>query len=323
MVPDRTMDRQKNRLNMRKILIFASTVFAMLCAGACQEKGLGDASGEVSVNISLELPAEQTKAMSMAELTDVVYYEVWNSDWTIRLHPGEGEGPVSVPMSDKRACLELTLVTSQTYNVIFWAQNKACGAYDVTDLQKVGVDYSVIAADGNQDKYDAFYAYEQFKVTGPFDETVVLHRPFAQLNFGADSMQTTLGDVKVESTSVTVSRLATVFNTVTGLGENEVTDVVFEAKGLATDENLMVVGEPYTWVTMDYMLMMDAHDAVEVDAVFNVGMEAPVKHNISSVPLRKNYRTNIVGDIFTSDARLTIVVDPDFIQPDEVVEVVQ
>jgi hypothetical protein len=114
-----------------------------------------------------------------------------------------------------------------------------------------------------------------------------------------------------------------VFNTVTGLGENEVTDVVFEADGLATDESLVVVGEKYTWVTMDYMLMMDAHDAVEVDAVFNVGMEAPVKHNISSVPLRKNYRTNIVGDIFTSDARLTIVVDPDFIQPDEVVDVLK
>ena len=320
MVPDRTMDRQKNRLNMRKILIFASAVFAMLCAGACQEKGLGTAPDEVSVSISLELPAEQTKAMSMAELTDVVYYEVWNSDWTIRLHPGEGEGPVSVPMNDKYATVALTLVSSQTYNMIFWAQTEDCGAYDVTDLQKVGVDYSVIAADGNQDKYDAFYAYKTFEVTGPIDETVVLNRPFAQLNFGAETMKTTLGDVTVESTSVKVSRLATVFNTVTGVGENEVTDVVFEGVGLATDENLMVVGRSYTWVAMDYMLMMDTHDAVEVDAVFNVGMAAPIKHNISSVPLRKNYRTNIVGDIFTSDARLTIVVDPDFIQPDEVVD---
>jgi hypothetical protein len=60
---------------------------------------------------------------------------------------------------------------------------------------------------------------------------------------------------------------------------------------------------------------------VEVEAVFNVGMDAPVKQNIGNVPLKKNYRTNIVGDLFTANARLTIVVDPDFDQPDEVVDV--
>lgn len=79
-------------------------------------------------------------------------------------------------------------------------------------------------------------------------------------------------------------------------------------------------GKSYTWLTMDYVLMMDDHDVVDVEAVFNVGMDAPVKRAIGNVPLKKNYRTNIVGDIFTADARLTIVVDPDFDQPDEVVD---
>lgn len=305
---------------MKKILIFVSAAFAMLCAGACHKEDVSVVPAEAAVNVSVQLPVEQTKAMSQAELVDIVYYEVWNSEMTIRLIPAAGEEPVSAPVVNNTATLSLTLVSSQTYNFIFWAQNKACGAYDVDDLQKVGVDYSVIAAAGNQDKFDAFYAVEEIAVTGPIDETVTLRRPFSQLNFGADTMTTSIGDITVGATSVKVSQLATVFNTITGFGEAEQTDVVFQADGVATDEALVVNGKSYTWLTMDYVLMMDDHDVVDVEAVFNVGMDAPVKRAIGNVPLKKNYRTNIVGDIFTADARLTIVVDPDFDQPDEVVD---
>ena len=309
---------------MKKILFFASAVIATLFAGACQRDEVAVVADEVAVSLSLQLPSEpQTKAMAMAELTDVVYYEIWNSDFSKKLYPAAGEEPSYVAVSNCQATLELTLVSSQTYNFIFWAQNKDCGAYNVEDLKSVKVDYSVIAAAGNQDKFDAFYAVEEIAVTGPINETVTLYRPFAQLNFGADTMTTILGDVEVGLTSVKVSSLATEFNTVSGLGEGETTDVVFAADGIATDEKLVVNGKSYAWVSMNYMLMMAQQSVVEVNAEFNLGMDAPVKHSISNVPLKKNYRTNIVGDLFTSDAHLTIVVDPDFVQPDEVVTVNQ
>ena len=305
-------------------MIFASAVIATLFAGACQREEMNTVAEEVAVSISLELPAAyQTKAMAMAELTDVVYYEIWNSDFTKKLYPAAGEEPSYVAVTGCQATLDLTLVSAQTYNFIFWAQNKDCGAYTIDNLKSVKVDYSVIAAAGNQDKFDAFYAVKELEVKGQINETVTLYRPFAQLNFGADTMQTILGDVTVGNTTVKVSSLATEFNTIAGLGEGETTDVVFTASGIATDEKLVVNGKSYTWVVMDYMLMMSDHSIVEVNAEFDLGMDAPVKHSISSVPLKKNYRTNLVGDLFTSDAVLTIVVDPDFIQPDEVVTVNQ
>lgn len=304
---------------MKKILLFASAVMAILSVGACQKNEVSGVAEEVNVNITVDLPKAETKAMSAAELTDVVYYEIWNSDWSVKLFPAAGEEPESVAVSGRQATLSLTLVSSQTYNFIFWAQNEACGAYDVTDLKNVKVDYSVIGAAGNQDKFDAFYAVKQLRVAGAINETVELYRPFAQLNFGADTMTTDLGDVTVGATSISVSRLATVFNTIDGVGEVETADVVFSANGIATDEALVVNSESYTWVAMDYMLMMADQDAVEVDATFNLGMDEPVMHSISNVPLKKNYRTNVVGDLFTSDAALTIVVVPDFQQPDEVV----
>jgi hypothetical protein len=46
-------------------------------------------------------------------------------------------------------------------------------------------------------------------------------------------------------------------------------------------------------------------------------MEAPVQHSIANVPLKKNYRTNIVGELFIAGADLTVVVDPAFQKPDE------
>lgn len=309
---------------MKKFLLYASAVSAMMLAGSCQKEVLNPVSeGEASVKFSIALPdGLQTKAMSKAESTDIVYYEIWNSNWSRQLYPVEEAGVQSAYASAEvkgcKATIDLKLISDQTYNFIFWAQNAGCGAYDVTELKNVGVNYDVIGAEGNQDKFDAFYAVKTIKVEGPVNETITLYRPFAQLNFGADEMTTTFGNIDVTDTEIEVSGLATVFNTLTGSGEQAVTSpVTFKANGIATDEILSTGGKSYTWVTMDYMLMMEKQALVNVEASFGVkDMDLPVTHSLTNVPLKKNYRTNIVGDLFTTDAKLQIVVDPDFNQPD-------
>ena len=309
---------------MKKFLLYASAVSAMMLAGSCQKEVLSPVSeGEASVKFSIALPdGLQTKAMSKAESTDIVYYEIWNSNWSRQLYPVEEAGVQSAYASAEvkgcKATIDLKLISDQTYNFIFWAQNEGCGAYDVTELKNVGVNYDVIGAEGNQDKFDAFYAVKTIKVEGPVNETITLYRPFAQLNFGADEMTTTFGNIEVTDTEIEVSGLATVFNTLTGSGEQAVTSpVTFKANGIATDEILSTGGKSYTWVTMDYMLMMEKQALVNVEASFGVkDMDLPVTHSLTNVPLKKNYRTNVVGDLFTTDAKLQIVVDPDFNQPD-------
>ena len=315
---------------MKKFLLYASAVSAMMLAGSCQKEVLEPVSeGEASVKFSIALPdGLQTKAMSQAESTDIVYYEIWNSDWSRQLYPVEEAGVqsayASAVVDGCKATIDLKLISDQTYNFIFWAQNEACGAYDVTELKNVGVNYGVIGAEGNQDKFDAFYAVETIRVEGPINKTITLFRPFAQLNFGADEMTTTFGDIVVTDTEIEVSGLATVFNTLTGYGETPVASpVAFQAKGIATNEALVTGGKSYTWVAMDYMLMMDNQALVNVEASFGVdGMDDPVTHSLTNVPLKKNYRTNIVGDLFTTDAKLQIIVDPEFNQPDEILTIV-
>lgn len=305
---------------MKKIFWIAAAVAGLFAAASCQKESAK--TGEAVVTLSVEVPASlETKAIAKAENADIVYYEVWNADWSKQLFPVDNAALASEKVENKTATVELTLVADQTYNFIFWAQNEACGAYDVNELKKVKVNYDVISANGNKDVYDAYYAVKALTVTGPINETITLYRPFAQLNFGASKMESDLGAIKIGTTAVTVDGLATVFNTIAGVGETPAAaPVTFVAEGLAsTAEKLVTNNSEYTWVTMDYMLMMDEQTTVDITADFVVKEIGTVNHSISSVPLQRNYRTNIVGDLFTTDAKLQIVIDPAFEEPDHIV----
>lgn len=318
---------------MKKLFFFAAAALAMLSAASCQKEPVASVEGgNAVVSLSIALPeAPQTRAIAQAENADIVYFEVWNSDWTKKLPVQDKDGKPfnSAEVEGRKANIELTLVADQTYNFLFWAQNKDCGAYDVTDLKNVKIKYDVMAdPQGKDDSFDAFYKADTIKVNGAVNETVVLYRPFAQLNFATNRMKTSFGDVALGDSEVTVKGLATSFNTIKGVGEieNEPATVTFKANGLATDvagnkEMLKTNGGEYTWLTMDYMLMKDKSDLVEVEASFDLGMDVPVEHKIANVPLKKNYRTNIIGDVFAADAKLQIIIDQAFLKQDEDIKV--
>ena len=295
-------------------------MLAILSAVSCQKDSTA-ASGEVNVSITVGLPdVLDTKAIAQAEEADIVYYEVWNADWSKQLYPVDNSALASAVVDQKKAVVELVLVADQTYNFIFWAQDEACGAYDVNELKAVKIDYAAMAQ-GNQDKFDAFYAVEELTVTGPINKTIYLRRPFAQLNFGASRMNSSFGDITIGATSVTVDGLATVFNTIDGVGTAKAAaPVTFTASGLAsTTEELVTNSSSYTWITMDYMCMLDNKSTVYVTADFVVTDIGTVHHDLTSVPVQRNYRTNIVGDLFTTDAKLEIIIDPAFEEPDHIV----
>ena len=317
-----------NRINnintMKKLFYCAAALIVLLFGSSCQQEKLEPAGEQTLVTLEVEIPyLAQTKAISKAELTDIVYYEIWRTGGTEKLFAS------SAVVTDCKASIQISLVKGLTYDFIFWAQNKDCGAYDVTELKTVKVKYDVIAAAGNQDKFDAFYAFRSYTVEVPFYKTVKLERPFAQLNFGATKMTTTLGDIKLGDTQVTVSPgLPTIFNTVEGKGETPTANpVTFKAKGLATSAEKLEVDidkngsiseeQKFIWVSMNYMLRSD-ESTYTVTTDFSVEGVGSVRHSVSNVPLKANYRTNILGDLFTSDARLNIVVEPDFKKPDEV-----
>lgn len=306
---------------MRKLIYIVGVL--LFAAVACQKEGEhGSQRGECLTRLTVQVPEDvATKTVSQAELVDIVYYEVWSEDFQTLLMEGSNE------VENRVAEMELALVTDQTYNFIFWAQNEAAQTYTWTNLKQVNVDYSKFTTN-NKDCYDAFYAVETFTADGQA-KTVRLYRPFAQLNFGASTMNAAFGEFQINSNTVTVSKYATAFDTVNDKAVDYVdASMTFTANagGLVQtetddDKDLLIGEAAYYWVAMNYLLVPDETNAiVTVSATFNTNI-GPVTHNVPNVPLKMNYRTNIVGDLFTSTSSLKIVVDPDFNKTDENINV--
>ena len=84
----------------------------------------------------------------------------------------------------KSQSITLRLMRNKTYHIAFWAQSSGTAAFDTDDLEKVKVSYS--GATNNDELRDAFCKVESFSVSPSSDpRTVILTRPFAQVNVGA------------------------------------------------------------------------------------------------------------------------------------------
>lgn len=310
-----------NRIDMKRLIYIVA--LALGVTAGCQKDGVRGDDQMECVKMRVEIPQEaQTKAVSEGNLVDVVYYEVWSADFKSKLHSNS---------ADVRGCkaeIDVALVKDQTYTMVFWAQKKSVtdgfqSPFYWSDLKRVNVNYSKFTQN-NKDWYDAFYCVETVIADGK-EKTVRLYRPFAQLNFGTSTLSTAFGEFSIDSNTVTVSQLATAFDTEHGYAyaDSYVSNVTISANagGLVQQENedrkdLEVGGETYYWVAMNYLLVPSQDKAtVKVDLTFNTS-GGSLSHSLENVPIKKNYRTNIVGDLFTSSTHLQIVVDPNFKKPD-------
>ena len=300
-------------------LIYIVGVLLFAFAACQKDEAKGGHGEEYLARFSVQVPEDvQTKAVAQAALVDIVYYEAWTEDFKTLLFAGSGV------VNERVAEIEVALVKDQTYQFIFWAQNEnAASPYSWTNLKKVNVDYSKFTVN-NKDCYDAFYAVAEIVADGE-DKVVRLYRPFAQLNFGASTLNADSGEFAITANTVTVSKHAKAFDTIKGTAVEYVdAPVTFTAStgGLVQsetqdDKDLKVGDGAYYWVAMNYLLVpAEQSTTVTVDATFTTQI-GTVKHKILNVPINKNYRTNIVGDLFTSTAQLNIVVEESFKTPDE------
>ena len=257
-----------------------------------------------NVTFSITISPNITKSSSYAEHVDVVYYEVWDSDWTRKIYPSAESGLAKETVVDGRATVNLALGSGKRYNIIFWAQNEECGAYNVSDLKRVGIDYSVISASENQDKFDAFYATKEFTVYGTMEETINLERPLAQLNF-RDRVYNAEYPL-ITGISFTISNLATVFNTIEGCGEIATeTPVTFVVDGQDLPAN---GGYGRTYMS-NYVFAPGSSSEVDVEACFEIeGREEPFRFKYEYLPLGKNSLTNLLITWTTSEALFSSTV---------------
>lgn len=204
---------------------------------------------------------------------------------------------------------ELPLVASQTYDFVLWAD---CGDgtadngdayYNTADLSAVTMNK---AYTGNDDGFDAFYAKETFKVESSFSKEITLKRPFGQLvvktrdisSIQQEELKPT--DVKVSFTSV-----PTTFNVLTG--ESSQPQAVSYTAGIED----VTAGE----LTVDYILATpEQAELADFSMTFLKadGTEITTNENFRNIPIRRNYRTNVSGNLITKQGELLVTIDSDW-----------
>lgn len=305
---------------MKKLFYSAAIMALALFAGSCQQEDLAPVGGN-TVTYTVQVPdAIETKALG-DDITNinVLHYEVYrtkvaNADTftaadNLLYHK-------TAAMTNGVATISLELVNDQNYTVLFWAQvGETNEAYDVEDLTKVTVKSPLKA---NQVDYAAFAGVD-FIVEGKnlAGRTVILKRPIAQINIATTSESLKgngafVDEVVLEGSSVTVAGLSNSFDVAKQAPGAEMT-TTYEFKEQAVPAHtLKVDGKDYTYVAMNYVGFADAIGTnVKVSYVINTS-EGDIDNDIENVPVKPNYRTNIVGNLITATSDYTVTLDAEW-----------
>lgn len=284
---------------------------------ACAKEQVGPVDGEIcEATFDVAVPGGiSTKTIADGTTAKELWYQVFDKDGNVIA--GLGKTKHESLLSDRQTSVSMQLVKDQTYNIVFWAQSEGQTCYKFDDLSQITVDYA--AAKANEESRDAFLAVKNITVNGPINETVVMKRPFAQLNIGtADAAIAAKAGVVIKTSKVEMKGLPNVLNTIKGTTDGSV-DVTFADNAVPSTEVLSVNGKEYTYLAMNYILApAEGKEISDVKATFTAEGKDPVSLSAFSVPFQRNYRTNIIGNILTNSADFNVIVVPDFEDGDKV-----
>ena len=290
---------------MKKILfgMMAAAVLATSCAKELQDVATGDAT----VTFAVGTPEIATRAYSDGATATVLQYAVYDeaenelTDLTVK--NAEIHGSTTV---------KLQLTTGNTYSVIFWAA--APNAPYTVDFATKTMTVNYNNAVSNDEARDAFFKRHTFTVTGAQTETIELRRPFAQLNIGtADYAASTSAGYTPVKSAVTVKSIYNTLNLWDGAVDGE-TEVTYNYAEIAENEAFPVAG--YQYLAMNYLLVAADKDLVDIEFGYTETDATAAKTRIvGSVPVQRNYRTNIYGNLLTSDVDINVEINPDYNEP--------
>lgn len=303
-------------MNKNLLKSFAAAAMSVL-AIACAKEQVGPVDGEIcEATFDVAVPGGiSTKAIADGTTAKELWYQVFDKDGNVIA--GLGKTKHESLLSDRQTSVSMQLVKDQTYNIVFWAQSEGQTCYKFEDLSQITVDYA--AAKANEESRDAFLAVKNITVNGPINETVVMKRPFAQLNIGtADAAIAAKAGVVIKTSKVEMKGLPNVLNTIKGTTDGAV-NVTFADNAVPSTEVLSVNGKEYTYLAMNYILApAEGKEISDVKATFTAEGKDPVSLSAFSVPFQRNYRTNIIGNILTNSADFNVIVVPDFEDGDKV-----
>ncbi len=307
---------------MKSFKYLAAAALTLLAVGCNKEQVTEVSDGQmVDVTFTAALPGEMaTKALGDGQTAKNLYVSVYEND-TEKTHLVGLDKTAT--FTDLKTQVTFSLVKGKTYNFVFWAQAEGA-PYDVTDLKNIKVKNYTTGA--NDEKRDAFYATrKELKVNGALTETIKLYRPFAQVNFAtADYADAKKAGFNPAVSSFTASEAATTFDTFAEEGKDKV-EVALTETEIPADVLKTLDGETYTRLAMNYLIPVgkqgESHN-IDVAATFKANNGEAVTVSAPNAPVQNNYRTNILGNLLTSQVIFNVEIVPIFNEPDNDIDIV-
>ncbi len=315
---------------MKKILLFASALAGLFLAGSCQRENLEPVQQGNTVTYTVTVPdALATKGIgdnvSNVSNVNTLHYEVYRTAVANTTTFSDADRLLyhkHATVTDGKAKIELELVNDQNFTVLFWAQvGETNDAYDVDDLTEVTIKTPINA---NQVDYAAFSGVDFIKATEKLaSKTVQLTRPVAQINLGTTKASLKAFDtpITISSSSMTVAGLSNTFYVAKkAAGDAFTSTTVYNEQNVLAD-SLEVNGTKYVNAGMNYVgFASTVGTPVTVSYDINT-TEGHIQNTIENVPVKPNFRTNIIGNLITSKTDYTIQLLDTWYTPEEVVEV--
>ena len=293
----------------------AATAMSVL-AIACAKEPVADNGQQAGVSFMVEVPgASVTKAYGEAEKATKLYYQVFDNAGA----PIEGLGVQTADLVGKAAKVSFQLVKDQTYNFVFWAQTTETGYYTIDEtegLKKITANYTNKLA--NDENFDAFYAVKKIKISGPVSESVELTRPFAQINIATKGvLKAGETEMKIDFTgatsSVTIEEVPTEFFPLSPAASqfgSETVTARFKTAD-APSGNMTIDNNAYKYLALNYVFAPTDGTVYDITAKLSVDGKT-VNLNVPAAPAKRNWRTNILGNLLTSSADINVIVTPGF-----------
>ncbi len=312
---------------MKKVVFCSLAAIGMLSFASCSSQEDGPVAGGDGVYFTIELPGHMNSRGTFGDGTGDGDRAILNNlQWTVFEVGADGTTLTKVFSDEKTGAfggsqtqetVMIPLAKGKTYQVAFYADD-ATNSFCTYADGDITVDYANGAS--NTAAEDAFIGKSAvFTVTGAYNETVTLTRPYAQLNWGTNDLDAKVLQNIIPSLTAQVSvksGLFTKMNVIGGGVSDPVTDISFAAVELAADkrpgQTFPVEGTPaYALIAMNYLLTGEG--TVDCELAFNNGLTAVT---VNAAPVKVNYRTNIYGQLLTAPGNFNILVDNNFVDSD-------
>lgn len=272
---------------------------------SCSNEDMTANEETVQVSFCAELPQLMGTRASSTLSVNKVYCAVFENDEEIEnlreeIDIVDGQSIIFSPR----------LIKGRTYDIVFWASKD--GSYDVTDM-------TAITRNPNkaEEDYDAFTETTPITVVGNYSEGITLKRPLAQLNIGVTEEDwngvANPSTFNMEPGTITIEIDGkSTFNALSGETIGTESKITY---------NLSVSGTEFTCNGNTYKniatcFILSESEKETKDFIYSIYAQSGVaiRENVKipSVPLQRNYKTNLVGGLLTGVVSYTISIENDF-----------